>query len=46
VWDRAKIPKGAEPRYIISAEGTADEMCFSQIVTRPVVGTQPAGSTP
>jgi mono/diheme cytochrome c family protein len=46
VWDRAKIPKDAEPRYIISAEGTADEMCYSQIVTRPVAkdavqGTQP-----
>jgi mono/diheme cytochrome c family protein len=46
VWDRAKIPKDAEPRYIITAEGTADEMCFSQIVTRPAPGTQTEGATP
>jgi hypothetical protein len=46
VWDRAKIPKDAEPRYIISAEGTADEMCYSQIVTRPPVDKLAQGTTP
>jgi hypothetical protein len=35
-WDRAKIPDDAEPRYIVWSEGTNDEMCYSQIVTRPV----------
>jgi mono/diheme cytochrome c family protein len=35
-WDRSKLPEDAEPRYIVWAEGTTDEMCFSQIVTRPV----------
>jgi mono/diheme cytochrome c family protein len=35
-WDRAKIPDDAESRYIVWSEGTNDEMCYSQIVTRPV----------
>jgi mono/diheme cytochrome c family protein len=35
-WDRAKIPEDAEPRYIVWSEGTNDEMCYSQIITRPV----------
>ncbi|MGA9278742.1 MAG: hypothetical protein WBV89_17445 [Ilumatobacter sp.] len=35
-WDRAKIPEDAEPRYIMWSEGTDDEMCYSQIITRPV----------
>ena len=35
-WDRAKIPEGAAPRYIVWSEGTDDEMCYSQIITRPV----------
>jgi hypothetical protein len=34
-WDRALIDDGAEPRYVMWAEGTEDEMCYSQIVTRP-----------
>ncbi|WP_148288579.1 hypothetical protein [Ilumatobacter nonamiensis] len=34
-WDRAKIPADAEPRYVMWSEGTADEMCYSQIITRP-----------
>ncbi len=38
-WDRSKIRAGAEPRYVFWSEGTDDEMCYSQIVTRPA----PAG---
>ncbi len=34
-WDRSLHDYGAEPRYILWSEGTADEMCYSQIVTRP-----------
>jgi len=35
-WDRAKLPDDAEPRYVMWSEGTADEMCYSQIIsTRP-----------
>ena len=34
-WDRSKIPEEDEPRYIVWADGTDDEMCYSQIVTRP-----------
>ena len=37
-WDRSLIEDGAEPRYIMWAEGTEDEMCYSQIVTRPAPG--------
>ncbi|MFK7916773.1 MAG: hypothetical protein AB8G14_01735 [Ilumatobacter sp.] len=36
VWDRGKIDEDAEPRYVLWAEGTDDEMCYFQIVTRPV----------
>ena len=36
-WDRAVAPHGAEPKYVMWAEGTEDEMCYSQIITRPVV---------
>ena len=35
-WDRSKIDEDLEPRYVMWAEGTNDEMCYSQIVTRPV----------
>ena len=35
-WDRSRIPDDAEPRYVLWAEGTNDEMCYSQIITRPV----------
>ena len=35
-WDRSLIPSDAEPRYVLWADGTADEMCYSQIFTRPV----------
>lgn len=35
VWDRSRIPDDAEPRYVLWAEGTNDEMCYSQIITRP-----------
>jgi mono/diheme cytochrome c family protein len=34
-WDRSRADAGKEPRYIAWAEGTNDEMCFSQIITRP-----------
>ena len=34
-WDRARLPDDVEPRYIMWSEGTDDEMCYSQIVTRP-----------
>jgi hypothetical protein len=34
-WDRSKANSGKEPRYIMWSEGTNDEMCFSQIITRP-----------
>ena len=33
-WDRALIKPGEEPRYIFWSDGTTDEMCFSNIVTR------------
>ncbi len=33
-WDRSLIKPGSEPRYILWADGTNDEMCFSTIVTR------------
>jgi mono/diheme cytochrome c family protein len=36
VWDRSRIDEDAEPRYVLWAEGTDDEMCYFQIVTRPV----------
>jgi hypothetical protein len=35
-WDRSLSQSGREPRYIMWSEGTNDEMCYSQIVTRPV----------
>lgn len=34
-WDRSRIDEDAEPRYVLWAEGTDDEMCYFQIVTRP-----------
>jgi len=34
-WDRSLLDDGAEPRYVMWGEGTEDEMCYSQIVTRP-----------
>ena len=40
-WDRAVAPHGAEPKYVMWAEGTEDEMCYSQIVTRPVAPVAP-----
>jgi hypothetical protein len=40
-WDRSVAPHGAEPKYVMWAEGTEDEMCYSQIITRPVVETEP-----
>lgn len=33
-WDRSLDAHGAEPRYILWAEGTFDEMCYSQVVVR------------
>lgn len=33
-WDRALLPSDIEPRYILWADGTNDEMCFSTITTR------------
>jgi mono/diheme cytochrome c family protein len=35
-WDRSLDAHGAEPRYILWAEGTFDEMCYSQVVVRPL----------
>ncbi|NNE75150.1 MAG: hypothetical protein HKN26_15900, partial [Acidimicrobiales bacterium] len=35
-WDRSLIDPDAEPRYVFWSEGTDDEMCYSQIFTRPV----------
>ncbi len=35
VWDRSRMDDDAEPRYVLWAEGTDDEMCYFQIVTRP-----------
>jgi mono/diheme cytochrome c family protein len=34
-WKRSLAESGREPRYIMWSEGTDDEMCYSQIVTRP-----------
>ncbi len=33
-WDRSLWPAGLEPRYVVWAEGTQDEMCYSIITTR------------
>ncbi len=33
-WDRALWPAGLESRYIVWAEGTQDEMCFTGIAIR------------
>lgn len=35
-WDRALRDPELEPAYVLWADGTNDEMCFSTIVTRPV----------
>lgn len=35
-WDRALRDPELEPAYVLWADGTDDEMCFSTIVTRPV----------
>ncbi|NNE72153.1 MAG: hypothetical protein HKN26_00650 [Acidimicrobiales bacterium] len=35
-WDRAKIDPDLEPRYVLWAEGTNDEMCYTAISTVPV----------
>ncbi|MFN6120090.1 MAG: hypothetical protein ACK5CE_10745 [Actinomycetes bacterium] len=37
-WDRSLMDDDLEPRYVMWAEGTEDEMCYSQIVTRPAPG--------
>ncbi len=34
-WDRALRDPELEPAYVLWADGTDDEMCFSTIVTRP-----------
>ncbi len=39
-WDRSLMDPDAEPRYVLWAEGTDDEMCYSQIVTRPIQGDE------
>jgi mono/diheme cytochrome c family protein len=40
-YDRSLAEHGEEPRYIMWSEATNDEMCYSQIVTRPAPeGTQ------
>ena len=33
-WDRSLIDDGTEPRYVMWAEGTEDEMCYSTVATR------------
>ena len=33
-WDRALWPAGLESRYIVWAEGTNDEMCFTGLAIR------------
>jgi mono/diheme cytochrome c family protein len=38
-WDRSFLDPDAEPGYVMWAEGTEDEMCYSQIVTRPAHGS-------
>ena len=35
-WDRALRDPLLEPAYVLWADGTNDEMCFSSVVTRPV----------
>ena len=32
-WDRALWPADEESRYIVWAEGTADEMCYTAVAT-------------
>lgn len=34
-WDRALWPAGLESRYIVWAEGTQDEMCFTGVAVSP-----------
>ena len=34
-WDRALRDPELEPAYVLWADGTDDEMCFSSLVTRP-----------
>ena len=34
-WDRALRDEALEPAYVMWADGTDDEMCFSAVVTRP-----------
>lgn len=34
-WDRALRDPELEPAYVLWADGTDDEMCFSTVVTRP-----------
>ncbi len=34
-WDRALRDETLEPAYVMWADGTNDEMCFSAVVTRP-----------
>ncbi len=34
-WDRALRDSDLEPAYVMWADGTDDEMCFSAVVTRP-----------
>jgi hypothetical protein len=44
-WDRSRRDPNLEPAYILWANGTNDEMCFSTIATRLVAGTpSPAGA--
>ena len=35
-WDRALRDPELEPAYVLWADGTDDEMCFSSVVTRPI----------
>jgi len=35
-WDRSLRDPELEPAYVLWADGTDDEMCFSTVVTRPV----------
>ena len=38
VWDRSRRDPALEPAYVLWADGTDDEMCFSTIVTMPLDG--------
>lgn len=34
-WDRSLAAPGTEPAYVLWANGTGDEMCYTNLITRP-----------